>query len=119
MIAGTCVGIATLPHSHSDLFFPPLGLASVEAYNPKTNDWVFVAPMNTRRSSVGVGVVDGKHSCISHALLNTRLNLVSALVMKHCFVPYLISSPYSTASKSLAANTNPGPSVSYTCAFIL
>lgn len=33
----------------------------MEAYNPKANEWVFVAPMNTRRSSVGVGVVDGEH----------------------------------------------------------
>lgn len=37
-----------------------LGLASVEAYNYKVNEWFFVAPMNTRRSSVGVGVVEGK-----------------------------------------------------------
>lgn len=36
------------------------GLASVEAYSYKTNEWFFVAPMNTRRSSVGVGVVEGK-----------------------------------------------------------
>lgn len=41
---------------------PSSGLSSVEAYNPKINEWVFVAPMNTRRSSVGVGVVDGEHS---------------------------------------------------------
>lgn len=26
----------------------------------KTNEWFHVAPMNTRRSSVGVGVVGGK-----------------------------------------------------------
>lgn len=38
-----------------------VGLSSVEAYNPKANEWMFVAPMNTRRSSVGVGVVDGEH----------------------------------------------------------
>lgn len=38
------------------------GLASVEAYSYKTNEWFFVAPMNTRRSSVGVGVVEGKAS---------------------------------------------------------
>ena len=36
------------------------GLASVEAYSYKTNEWFFVAPMNTRRSSVGVGVVEGE-----------------------------------------------------------
>ncbi|XP_016108651.1 kelch-like protein 3 [Sinocyclocheilus grahami] len=36
------------------------GLSSVEVYSPKANEWMFVAPMNTRRSSVGVGVVDGK-----------------------------------------------------------
>lgn len=39
-----------------------LGLASVEAYSYKTNEWFFVAPMNTRRSSVGVGVVEGKEA---------------------------------------------------------
>lgn len=33
----------------------------MEVYNPKANEWIFVAPMNTRRSSVGVGVVDGEH----------------------------------------------------------
>lgn len=32
----------------------------MEAYNSKINEWFFVAPMNTRRSSVGVGVVEGK-----------------------------------------------------------
>lgn len=37
-----------------------LGLATVEAYSYKTNKWLYVASMNTRRSSVGVGVVDGK-----------------------------------------------------------
>lgn len=36
------------------------GLATVEAYNSKTNEWFHIAPMNTRRSSVGVGVVGGK-----------------------------------------------------------
>ncbi|MBN3291114.1 KLHL2 protein, partial [Polypterus senegalus] len=35
------------------------GLSSVEAYNTKTNEWFHVVPMNTRRSSVGVGVVGG------------------------------------------------------------
>lgn len=79
----------------SMLFFP--GLSSVEAYNPKTNDWVFVAPMNTRRSSVGVGVVDGKQHCFSHVLLNTLLNLVSAVVMKHCSGSYPSSPLNSTA----------------------
>lgn len=32
----------------------------MEAYSYKTNEWFFVAPMNTRRSSVGVDVVEGK-----------------------------------------------------------
>ncbi|NIG59208.1 kelch-like protein 2 [Pontoporia blainvillei] len=34
-------------------------LSSVEAYNIKSNEWFHVAPMNTRRSSVGVAVVGG------------------------------------------------------------
>lgn len=36
-----------------------LGLATVEAYNAKANEWFHIQPMNTRRSSVGVGVVGG------------------------------------------------------------
>ena len=32
----------------------------MEAYSYKTNEWMYVASMNTRRSSVGVGVVDGQ-----------------------------------------------------------
>lgn len=32
----------------------------MEAYNIKSNEWFHVAPMNTRRSSVGVGVVGGR-----------------------------------------------------------
>lgn len=42
---------------HCALFIT--GLSSVEAYNIKSNEWFHVAPMNTRRSSVGVGVVGG------------------------------------------------------------
>lgn len=33
------------------------GLATIEAYNAKANEWFHINPMNTRRSSVGVGVV--------------------------------------------------------------
>lgn len=36
------------------------GLSTVEAYNYKSNEWLYVASMNTRRSSVGVGVVEGE-----------------------------------------------------------
>lgn len=100
-VACAHVGIATHPHSHSGLFFP--GLASVEAYNPKTNDWVFVAPMNTRRSSVGVGVVDGKQSCISQVSLNAQLNLFFGSSYETCFG----SSPNSTAYKKLGNKCKP------------
>ncbi|MBN3295443.1 KLHL2 protein, partial [Amia calva] len=34
-------------------------LSTVEAYNTKSNEWFHIIPMNTRRSSVGVGVVAG------------------------------------------------------------
>uniref|UniRef100_A0A672MW90 Kelch-like protein 3 n=1 Tax=Sinocyclocheilus grahami TaxID=75366 RepID=A0A672MW90_SINGR len=44
----------------NDLKYFLSSLSSVEVYSPKANEWMFVAPMNTRRSSVGVGVVDGK-----------------------------------------------------------
>jgi len=36
------------------------GLNSVECYDPRSNEWRMVASMSTRRSSVGVGVVNGK-----------------------------------------------------------
>lgn len=38
------------------------GLATVEAYNSKTDEWFHVLPMSTRRSSVGVGVVNGEYN---------------------------------------------------------
>ena len=46
------------------------GLSTVEAFNYKTNEWIYVAHMNTRRSSVGVGVVDGKTQvCVTWFIL--------------------------------------------------
>ena len=36
------------------------GLNSAECYDPRSNSWKMVSPMSTRRSSVGVGVVNGK-----------------------------------------------------------
>lgn len=35
------------------------GLISAEVYDPKTDTWALIESMSTRRSSVGVGVVDG------------------------------------------------------------
>lgn len=62
------------------------GLSSVEAYNPKANEWVFVAPMNTRRSSVGVGVVDGEHfeyMCVSARRIETcNNNVLSGMILQ-------------------------------------
>ena len=37
------------------------GLSTIEAYNTKTDEWFHVLPMSTRRSSVGVGVVNGEY----------------------------------------------------------
>uniref|UniRef100_A0A8C9RM30 Kelch like family member 2 n=1 Tax=Scleropages formosus TaxID=113540 RepID=A0A8C9RM30_SCLFO len=34
-------------------------LSTVEAYNPKTNEWTYIAEMSTRRSGAGVGVLKG------------------------------------------------------------
>ncbi|XP_014677415.1 PREDICTED: kelch-like protein 3 [Priapulus caudatus] len=36
-----------------------MGLNSVESFDPGANEWKMVTPMSTRRSSVGVGVVNG------------------------------------------------------------
>jgi hypothetical protein len=33
----------------------------VECYDVQLNEWKIVAPMSTRRSSVGVGVVGGEY----------------------------------------------------------
>lgn len=35
------------------------GLNTAEMYDPKTKEWRPIASMSTRRSSVGVGVVNG------------------------------------------------------------
>lgn len=53
--------ILHLKPSDDDLVFVSLsGLSTVEAYSYKTNEWMYVGAMNTRRSSVGVGVVNGE-----------------------------------------------------------
>lgn len=55
------------------------GLSTVEAYNHKTNEWMYVGAMNTRRSSVGVGVVNGETElvvCVSSLLVETRIRTV-------------------------------------------
>lgn len=51
--------LTSFREGNEDLCFI-IGLSSVEAYNIKSNEWFHVAPMNTRRSSVGVGVVGGR-----------------------------------------------------------
>ena len=37
-----------------------LGLATAEVFEPRLGEWRLIAPMSTRRSSVGVGVVGGQ-----------------------------------------------------------
>lgn len=44
------------------IFCVSAGLSTVEAYNAKTDEWFHVLPMSTRRSSVGVGVVNGEYN---------------------------------------------------------
>lgn len=74
-----------------------LGLSSVEAYNVKTNEWFHVAPMNTRRSSVGVGVVGGKGSL--------RLIDLSQLCSRFAFLHKfrILSRPFLRISEVLLA----------------
>lgn len=45
---------------HVDHLVVVLGLSSVEAYDPVRNVWECIAPMHTRRSSVGVAVLNGE-----------------------------------------------------------
>lgn len=56
------VGPAVSSEIFSHLLLSPFvpGLSTVEVFGHKSNEWLYVASMNTRRSSVGVGVVDGK-----------------------------------------------------------
>jgi len=42
------------------------GLNSAEVYDPRVNEWKYVACMSTRRSSVGVGVVTGMFTLSLH-----------------------------------------------------
>jgi len=42
------------------------GLNSAEMYDPRTHEWRMIAPMSTRRSSVGVGVVNGLLYAVSY-----------------------------------------------------
>ena len=39
-------------------------LSSVERYDPRTNTWTMVAPMNMRRSLLNVAVLDGEKSSV-------------------------------------------------------
>ena len=42
------------------------GLNSAEMYDPRSHEWRMIAPMSTRRSSVGVGVVNGLLYAVSY-----------------------------------------------------
>jgi kelch-like protein 2/3 len=55
------------------------GLNSAEMYDPRTHEWRMIAPMSTRRSSVGVGVVNGLLYAVSLCFLLTRLYMVICL----------------------------------------
>lgn len=56
------------------------GLSTIEAYNAKTDEWFHVLPMSTRRSSVGVGVVNGEYSSQIYSLhleIDQRLDKIT------------------------------------------
>uniref|UniRef100_UPI003467EF7F SAKe6EEtal n=1 Tax=synthetic construct TaxID=32630 RepID=UPI003467EF7F len=53
-------------------------LNSVEAYDPERDEWSLVAPMNTRRSGVGVAVLDGHIYAVGGYDGHTHLNSVEA-----------------------------------------
>ena len=54
------------------LIFVLSGLNSVECYDPRNNEWKMVAPMSTRRSSVGVGVVGSKFPCLQKFFMSKK-----------------------------------------------
>jgi hypothetical protein len=63
---GTCFPVHIYPHNYLNFncsqvggFDGSTGLNSAEMYDPRTHEWRMIAPMSTRRSSVGVGVVNG------------------------------------------------------------
>lgn len=44
----------------SSVFSCVVGLDTAECYDVRCGEWRMISPMSTRRSSVGVGVVNGK-----------------------------------------------------------
>lgn len=52
------------------------GLSTVEAYNAKTDEWFHVLPMSTRRSSVGVGVVNGEYISQFSTIVSAKIQKV-------------------------------------------
>lgn len=58
------------------------GLNSAEVYDSKAYEWRMIAPMSTRRSSVGVGVVSGLlYAVSSTCLLDHSLTIVFHLIL--------------------------------------
>lgn len=62
------------------------GLNSAEMYDPRTHEWRMIAPMSTRRSSVGVGVVNGLLYAVSLCPVMAGLYVMIWLrtEVKHC-----------------------------------
>jgi Kelch motif. len=60
------------------------GLNSAEMYDPRTHEWRMIAPMSTRRSSVGVGVVNGLLYAVSYYCVMAMAFLVLDLLVCFC-----------------------------------
>lgn len=58
------------------------GLNSAEMYDPRNHEWHLIAPMSTRRSSVGVGVVNSLLYAVG--FLNYLISVVRCLILSVC-----------------------------------
>lgn len=65
------------------------GLSTIEAYNAKTDEWFHVLPMSTRRSSVGVGVVNGDYSFLI-IFIDQKEGKITATPTKWPLISYFI-----------------------------
>ena len=69
-------------------------LSSVERYDPRTNTWTMVAPMNMRRSLLNVAVLDGKNYVIHNPLL-LYISFFSVLLFYQCLFNWFIGYSFS------------------------
>lgn len=85
-----CIIISIFNCSQVGGFDGSTGLNSAEMYDPHTHEWRMIAPMSTRRSSVGVGVVNGLLYAVSLCSVTADYSLCFWDWIYLCFYVVLI-----------------------------